>query len=151
MQDLDKDIFEFIYNNLIILNNISIPTDSSTDEEKQRYQHTKDILTYMINKICNDITIMTNRYKFPNDLKYLVVDLVNNSYELYKSDTGTGTNGTEAIKSMSENGRSVNFGTTDTWKIKYDLLVNNQLSTNEKLINKYKLLYKVRCPLNEQS
>lgn len=149
MQDLDKDIFEFIYNNLIILNNISIPTDDSTDEEKKQYEHTKDILTYMINKICTNITVMTNRYKFPNDLKYLVVDLVNNSYELYKSDTGTGTNGTEAIKSMSENGRSVNFGTTDTWKIKYDLLVNNQLSTNEKLINKYKLLYKVRCPLNE--
>lgn len=151
MENLDSELFDFIYNNIILLNDITIPADTATDEEKQAYIKTKNIITYMINKMCNEITIMTNRYKFPNDLKYLVTDLVNDLYSLYKSDTSTGTNGTEAVKSMSENGRSVNFGATDTWKTKYDLLVSNQLSTNEKLINKYKLLYKVGCPLNEQN
>lgn len=140
MEDLEQSVFDFIYKNVVLLNNISVSDGQSTN-----------IIKYLIDKTCHDITIMTNRNKFPKDLKFLVVDLVTNAFEVIKSDSSTGTNTNESIKSMSENGRSVNFGTTDTWKTKYDLLVANQISTNEKLINKYKLLYKVRCPLDEQN
>lgn len=140
MSELEQSVFDFIYKNVVLLNNIL-----ASDEQYI------NVIKYLIEKTCYDITIMTNRNKFPNDLKFVVIDLVTNEFEMYKSDTSTDTNTTETIKSISENGRSANFGATDTWKIKYDLLVKNQLETNKDLINKYKLLYKVRCPLNEQN
>ena len=84
------------------------------------------------------IVILTNRNQFPRDLRYLVVDLVNNAYGVIKSDSDPSTN--QNVTSMSEAGRSVSFGATDTWKTKYNMLLEQQMKANDALINKYKLL-----------
>ncbi len=132
---LDDELFDFIYNQILILNNISKP-DSNIEE----------VIKYCINDICTQITIKTNRNKFPKDLKYLAIDLVNSAFNLYETDY----NGTQqAIQSMSETGRSVTFGETDNQKTKYQLLIQQKLKDNEVLINRYRLLYRTRCPYEQ--
>lgn len=132
---LDTQLFEFIYNKILILNNIQIP-DSNV----------KDIIEYYINDVCTQITIKTNRNKFPKDLKYLAVGMINRAYNLYKSET---TSDDQVIQSMSETGRTVSFGQSDNQKTKYQLLLEQELKNNELLINRYKLLYRTRCPYEQ--
>ena len=128
---IDKKVFDFIYESVILT------IDKNSADITQ-------ILTYYINKICTDIIILTNRNKFPEDLKYLVVELTKDAYAMYKSSSDSNTS--QNIQSMSEDGRSVSFGSTDEWKAKYNSLIATQLVQNEKIINRYRLLYKVRCP-----
>lgn len=140
---IDEDIFDFIYEKVLLLNGIIIPNENASEEDITKYNQLKELLTYYINETCNNILIKTNRTKFPEDLKYLVVQLTNDAYCMYKSNSAEGS---QTIQSMSETGRTVNFGISDTDKIKYQLLINRQLNDNEQLINRYKLLYKTRCP-----
>lgn len=128
---LDTELFDFIYNKILTLNNITAPEQNITK-----------IIEYYINDVCTQITIKTNRNKFPKDLKYLAIGMINRAFNLYKSDT---TSDNQNIQSMSETGRSVTFGETDNQKTKYQLLINQELKDNELLINRYRLLYKTRC------
>lgn len=144
MNKIDSEVFKYIYDNLLLVNNITVPDDTANEEDKKAYSNLSKILEYYINKICTDIIIMTNRNNFPNDLKDVVVSLASDAYELYKSSSNAGT--TQNIQSMSEDGRSVSFGSAEEWKTKYNTLIATQLAQNEKIINRYRLLYKVRCP-----
>ena len=126
---IDKDTFDFIQQQVL----------SSIEDKIPNIQTFVD---YYINKICLDIVIKTNRNSFPKDLKYLVVELTKDAYAMYKSNLAEAN---QTIQSMSETGRTVNFGISDIEKTKYQLLINRQLNDNEKLINRYKLLYKTRC------
>lgn len=103
----------------------------------------KPILEFYVRKICNDITIKTNRNSFPSGLKYLVIELALDAFEMYKANN---TNEKQTIQSMSETGRTVNFGDSDTWKTKCQALIAKQLADTETEINRFKLLYKVGCP-----
>ena len=140
---IDEKLFEFIYSQVLLLNGVTIPGADASQDEKNKYEQLKNLLTYYINEICNNILIKTNRNTFPEGLKYLAVELTNNAYEMYNSNN---TDNNQTIQSMSETGRTVNFGVSDTWKTKYQILINRQLNDNEKLINRYRLLYKTRCP-----
>lgn len=141
---IDEETFLFIYSNVCKFNSIQY-----TDNDIHNPSITGDnyIIIYLINKLVQQIVIMTNRNQFPKDLKYLAVDLVENSFSVIKSENDPSVN--QNINSMSEAGRSVSFGATVSWQAKYNSLLEQQMKTNESLINKYKLLYKVRCPYGE--
>lgn len=128
---INEDTYEFILEKILVLHRESIDID---------------LIKYLINKTCQEILIKTNRDKFPEDLKYLVIELVNESIELYKKENKSAT---EDIQSMSETGRTITFGASDTWKIKYTAILNKQLESRDRLINRYRLLYKVRCPYEQ--
>lgn len=131
---MDKTLYTNTFN-FIMSEVIKLLPNMETDK--------KPILEFYVRKICNDITIKTNRNSFPIGLKYLVVELALDAFEIYKADN---TDDKQVIQSMSETGRTVNFGDSDTWKTKYQILINKQLNDNEKLINRYRLLYRTRCP-----
>lgn len=101
----------------------------------------EEIITFYIDKIVNDITIKTNRNKFPEGLKYLVVEMLSDMFTLYEADTKPDQN--QTVQSMSEQDRRVDFGINSYTQSKLDLLLNKKLEDNTKLINRYKLLYKV--------
>lgn len=131
-----------ITTNLIqdILNNVKIILNL-TDTNKD------NLLIIYINAICHNLLIKTNRKVFVEDLKYVVIDLVKNKYIDYlgtiKSTDDITTN--QSIQSMSEAGRSVTFGATQVSTVlanNLNLIAQKQLEENEKLINKFKLLYK---------
>lgn len=130
---IKSDIYNFILNNIRLLNqNIK-----------------EEILKFFIDKVINEIVIKTNRNKFPEDLKYLVIDIVNDLCAEYTSEIEPDAN--NVIQSMSEDGRSVNFGASDFFKTKMQLLLQQKLNDNEILIRKYRLLYKVVCPYEKQN
>lgn len=138
---IDEETFLFIYKNVCIFNNIEYQDGDiiNPDIDGVNYR-----IIYIINKLVREIVILTNRNTFPTDLKYLAVDLVNNAYSVIANESNPDTN--QNINSMSEAGRSVSFGATQTWQMKYQMLLEQQLKAVEVLINKYKLLYKVECP-----
>ena len=136
-----------ILENVCLLNNIEEPevpaqnADASVvtkyNEELKVYQHQINIITYYIKAICNNILIETNRRKFVPELKYVVINLVNDQLISDKS-----IDEFQSIQSMSEAGRSVNFGVSNELAQKLNLLAQKQLNENELLISKYRLLYK---------
>jgi len=138
---IDQETFLFIYENVCIFNNIPY---SDTDIEDDNITGENYKIIYLINKMVQEIVNLTNRHKFPEPLKYLVVDLVTNDYMVIKNEQTPDTN--QNITSMSEAGRSISFGATSTWQTKYNKLLEQQMNDNIAQINKFKLLYKVECP-----
>lgn len=133
---VEKEVFDFILSNIKSSQGI---TDNKQD----------DIIKLFINTTCTEIVIRTNRNKFPEDLKYLVINMANTMYELHKANSDS--QGSQIIQSMSEDGRKVDFGIDGVTKMKLQLAIQKQLDTQDTLINRYRLLYKVRCPKNEQN
>lgn len=129
---IDSNTYGFILNNVKLLN-------SEMDEK---------VLKYYIDKTIQEITTKTNRNKFPNDLRYLVIDLVNDAFAI--NNMNSATDQTQSIKSMSEGDRRVEFGIDSYSQTRFNLLLQQKLSENEKLINRFKLLYRVVKP-NEQN
>lgn len=140
---IDDELFNFILTNVKLLLNIKEPDSDSTEQQKELYEHTIKIITLYINIICQNICIKTNRINFPKDLKYLVIESCLDAYNLYIQDSTPDSN--NSIQSMSEEGRTVSFGISDTIKTKFQLLAQQKINDNNNLINKYKLLYKVEC------
>lgn len=131
---IDSETYNFMFVNIKALN-------SGISDE---------LITFYIDKAVQEIVIKTNRNKFPIDLKYLAIDLVTDLFTLYKADTNPSD--IQGIQSMSEDGRTVNFGINSYDVNKLNSLLTQKLKDNETLINRYRLLYKVRCPLdNEQN
>lgn len=128
---IDDKLIEFMLSNVKKILQI---TSAEQDE----------ILKLYISIVCQEIIIKTNRNTFPEDLKYLVITLTEQMYNMYVETTDAESN--QTVQSMSEQGRAVTFGTPDSMKIKFQLLAQQQIVNNEKLINRYRLLYKVRCP-----
>ena len=139
---IDEETFLFIYQNVCKHNDIQY-TDGDIHNPDISGDNYKII--YMINKVVYDICILTNRYSFPIDLKYLVIDMVNDDFNMI-NNPGSSSSAEQGIKSMSEAGRSVTFGATDSWQAKYKALLDQQLQDRLNQINKFKLLYKVECP-----
>lgn len=134
--EIDDKLFNFILTNIKLI----IPEDSNVNEE---------VIKLYINKTCHDLTVKTNRNEFPEGLKYLVIDIVSDIVNLSIQETNANNN--QNIQSMSETGRSVTFGASDTTKTKINLMYQQKLEDNEKLINKYRLLYKTGCDRDAKS
>lgn len=101
----------------------------------------EELLIFYVDKVIQDIVIKTNRNKFPEDLKYLVVDMITDILDINKAnDTSSESQG---IKSISEGGRNVSFGMDSYSQARFNLLLQQKITDNEKLINRYRLLYKV--------
>ena len=122
---IDTNTYGFIVNNIKLLN-------PDVNEE---------IIKFYIDKVIQEITIKTNRIKFPSDLKYLVIDLVNDTFAINKMNTNSQES--QSIKSMSEQDRKVDFGIDSYSQTRFNLLLQQKLEDNQKLINRYRLLYKV--------
>lgn len=102
--------------------------------------NTKDtLLTLYINIICNNLLARTHRRKFIPELKYIVITLVEDKFNVNNKDNPDLT----AIQSMSEAGRSVNFGASNIVATKLNMIAQKQLDENEALIREFKLLYKL--------
>ena len=116
-----------------ILKNIKLVCDIS--------DNTQDTLLILyIKALCTNILIKTNRRVFVPEMKYLVIDLV---IDKYNSKNAEGNSDLQSIQSMSEAGRSVNFGVSSVIANRLNLLAEKQLQDNDNLINKFKLLYKI--------
>lgn len=96
------------------------------------------LLTLYIDTICHNFLIITNRKVFPEAAKYLMIDLVKDKFDV----NNTAAPELQAIQSMSEYDRTVNFGVTSTVAAKLNLIAQKQLEANERLISKFKLLYR---------
>ena len=125
MKIIDDNTYAFILNNVKLFN---------SDKKEE-------LLRFYIDKTIQEINNKTNRNNFPSDLKYLVVDLVNDGIAINKMDNEPSQN--QSINSMSEGGRSVNFGIDSYSQNRFNALLQQKLADNEKQINRYKLLYKV--------
>lgn len=124
---ITPELVEDIRNMVKTLHNI---TDTSKDI----------ILDMYINIICHKVLIYTNRNVFVEKLKYVIVDLVGDEL-LFNNDNDSGVS--QAIQSMSEAGRSVNFGESDSVKYRLNKLADEKISINRTLLNRYKLLYRI--------
>ena len=77
---------------------------------------------------------------FVPELKYIVVDLVKDKFDLNNGNTADSD--IQSIQSMSEAGRSVNFGVPNVIANRLNIIAQKQLNDNQAIINKYRLLYK---------
>lgn len=106
-----------------------------------------DLFMLYIKEAVQRILNLTNRYKFPIELRYVVLDLVEDFYtnnSILKKITNSETAGN--IKSISEAGRQVTFGNAEESTINSLLsdYINQQLQMRMKEIYRYRLLYKVK-------
>lgn len=114
-----------------ILSNVKLE-EGITDTEKDA------LLTLYIEIVCHNFLILTNRNVFPERAKYLMIDLVKDKFD----SNNTLAPELQAIQSMSEYDRTVNFGVTSTVEARLNLIAQKQLDENAQLINKFKLLYR---------
>lgn len=130
MEDIsyDKNV---ISNELMefILNNVELYLGENTYDKK--------LIILYINMLCQNIIIQTNRNKFPEALRYLVIDLVKDKFDINKPDSEI-----QSVQSMSETGRSINFGTSGVLATKLNLIAQKQLEEHTSLINRYRLVYR---------
>ena len=164
---ITEELINFILDNVCLILNIVEPKapvepvlpENPTEEEQQQYEKEMEqynseiaeyepkkaeydyliqLLTLYIKIICNNILIRTNRRIFPEKLKYTVIDLVKDKFD----SNNTNSEDIQSIQSMSEAGRSVNFGVSSVISNKLNLIAQKQLDENEILINRFRLLYK---------
>ena len=140
--EVSDELFNFILKNIKLTQNIQELPETATEEEKAEYENKINLIKYFINKVCMEIKIRTNRNAFPDALKYVAIDMINDLYYSYNTDTNTDNN--QTIQSMSENGRSVNFGISDVLATKLNLLLQRKLNSYDTLINRYRLMYKTK-------
>ena len=122
---ITDELIDDIVDTIKILNNIN---DTKLD----------NLLEIYTRALCTNILIKTNRRIFPPELKYVVIDLVGDKLLSNKDESEL-----QSIQSMSEFDRSVNFGVSNPLQAKLNLIAQKQLDDNEKLINHFKLLYKI--------
>lgn len=120
---ISSELMEFI------LNNVELYLGENTYDKK--------LIILYINMLCQNIIIQTNRNKFPEALRYLVIDLVKDKFDINKPDSEI-----QSVQSMSETGRSINFGTSGVLATKLNLIAQKQLEEHTSLINRYRLVYR---------
>lgn len=122
---ITQELINFIVTNAKVILGI---TDTSKD----------NLLTLYATMLCNNVLIKINRRKFPEALKYVMIDLVKDKFDSNNKEDPE----LKTIQSMSEYDRSVSLGASDILKARLNLIAQRQLDENEKIINKFKLLYK---------
>lgn len=131
---MDNELIGIILKDFKLVNNI---TNNQND----------DLFRVYIKKAIQSILNLTNRYEFPEELIYVVLDLVN---EFYNDNsilsTITNSQSSESIKSITEKDRTVEFGNSSESTINSLLsaYINDKLQLRIKEINRYRLLYKVK-------
>ena len=73
-----------------------------------------------------------------------MIDLVNDSFALNDINNAEEISG--SIKGITEGGRHVDFGMDSYSQTRFNSLLQRKLLDNEKLINRYRLMYKVVKP-----
>lgn len=107
----------------------------------------KDSLyTLYIKKSIQTILNLTNRIVLPEELKYVVLDMVNEFYNEKLQQNSSNIEASTYIKQVSEEGRTVQFGNMSELQLNSLLSaqINYQLSLRTKEIYRYRLLYKVK-------
>ena len=122
---IDAPTYDFILHNVKLINK----------------DYNEELLVFYIDKAIQDIVTKTNRNKFPEGLKYLVVDLITDILDINKANNTSSES--QGIKSISEGDRKVDFGMDSYSQARFNLLLQQKITDNEKLINRYRLLYKV--------
>lgn len=135
---MNKEAFEKLITDIIkdfkTENNI---TDSVND----------DLFNLYAKKAVSSILNLTNRIKFPPELKYMVLDIMNDYYSEKSAKSlviNTESNASGSIKEIEEDGRKViyqdNSDTTINSLISLDIA--NRLDMRKREIYRYRLLYK---------
>lgn len=122
---ITTELINFIVTNVKLISGIE---DTSQD----------NLLILYATMLCNNFLIKTNRRVFPDRAKYLMIDLTKDKFDV----NNTSDPELNAIRSMSEEGRNVNFGASSILENKLNLIARKQLEDNENLVNKFKLLYR---------
>jgi hypothetical protein len=122
---ITQELINFIVTNVKVILGI---TDTSKDS----------LLTLYATMLCNNVLIKLNRRRFPEALKYVMVDLVKDKFDSNNKEDPE----LKAIQSMTEYDRSVSLGASDVLKARLNLIAKQQLDANEQVINRFKLLYK---------
>lgn len=99
-----------------------------------------------IEKSIQTILNLTNRIVLPEELKYVVLDMVNEFYNEKLQQNSSNIEASTYIKQVSEEGRTVQFGNMSELQLNSLLSaqINYQLSLRTKEIYRYRLLYKVK-------
>lgn len=128
----NNEIEKTILEDFKIINNV--------DEKQEK------IASLYIKKAIQTVLNLTNRNKFPKELMYVVLDMANDFYKVYffGSNNDENSNNNNIVKSISEDDRKVDFVNASELYISSLLSshIQDMLSTREKEINRYKLLYK---------
>lgn len=94
-----------------------------------------NLLMLYIESACRTICDKTNRNKFPEDLEYIVIDLVVNRYNSSKKESDI-----SAIQSITETDRSITYMLTNQNRL--NTWFNSQMKDYETVISRYKLVYR---------
>ena len=92
-----------------------------------------EILNKYLIEITDKIKSVCNREEFPSQLNYLAIKYVEDCYYYYKNITD---NGKTEVSSVSDNGQSVSFKTTELVK-KEDVDLNKIVQNNKSEIAQY--------------
>lgn len=142
----NEELILEILNDFKLLNNIQ--KKEQNDEENNETESTlneDEIYKLYIRKSIQSILNLTNRIKFPIELKFIVLDMLQDSYTINSLKDNIENQIGDYIKSISEEGRKVDFGNVGQ-SILNSLLsadINERLKTRHKEIYRYRLLYKV--------
>ena len=115
----------------LTLNNLTLET-----EQVKLYE-------LYINKAVQSILNITNREIFPKELKYTVLDMIDEFYTL-SNNKAESSNSSNEIKSLSEEGKSVTFVNKE--ELKLTALLSNHITESldlrKKEIYRYRLMYR---------
>lgn len=118
----------------LTLNNLTLETEQA--EQVKLYE-------LYINKAVQSILNITNREIFPKELKYTVLDMIDEFYTL-SNNKAESSNSSNEIKSLSEEGKSVTFVNKE--ELKLTALLSNHITESldlrKKEIYRYRLMYR---------
>lgn len=119
-------------------NSIEGDTSNSTNNNQD------ELYNLYIDKAVQSILNLTNRIRFPEPLKYVVLDMMNDFYKEYLRKDSSNDSNNNYIKQIEEEGRKVVFGSMT--ELEYNSIVSsdiaNKLELRRKEIYRYRLLYK---------
>lgn len=97
-----------------------------------------------IDRSIQEILNLTNRIRFPEELNYVVLDMINDFYDINTNKTKINDESNNYIKSITEENRTVTFGNSSELLLNSAISnhITNNLENRKAQINKFKLLYK---------
>ena len=119
--------------------------DFKTYNDIKNQDDKENLFKLYVDKATQTILNLTNRIKFPEPLRYIVLDLMNDFFDIAKSKNNeTPTTNTSDISSMSEAGRSISFGNQSAtyYSTLISKHIDEQLEIRRKEIYRYRLLYR---------
>lgn len=144
-----EELIEDILKKFKILNHIEDEEIENEEGEVVKYNKYDELYKLYIEKAIREICILTNRNEFPIDLEYEVIDMLTDFYKIniLSKDTSAENKGSDYIRNISEDGRSVSFDNSN--ELEFSSLISSNISNNLQLrmtrIYRYRLLYKVSC------